>query len=61
MAGLYRWNRGEEETVSMIVGDFQRIFRYAELGYQIPQRIPPEAMAAFEHLVSLGYTQQLIP
>ncbi len=60
VAGLYRWNRGEEETVSMIVGDFQRIFRYAELGYQVPQQIPPEAMAAFEFLVSLGYTRQLI-
>lgn len=61
VAGLDRWNRGEEETVSMIVGDFQRISRYADMGYQIPQPIPKDAMAAFDFLVSLGYSQQLIP
>lgn len=60
VSGLHRWGRGEEETVSMIVGDFQRIPKYAELGYQIPQPIPEEAWEAFHSLVDLGYTQQLI-
>lgn len=60
LSGLHRWGRGEEETIHMIVGDFQRIQRYAELGYQFPQKIPPTAWEAFDCLVSLGYTRQLI-
>ena len=44
----------------MIVGDFQRISVYAKLGYQIPQEIPKEAMEAFDFLVMLGYTKQLV-
>lgn len=60
LSGLYRWNRGERETISMIVGDFQRISRYAELGYQIPQPIPEKVQSAFEYLVAQGYTEQLI-
>lgn len=60
LSGLHRWNRGEQQTISMIVGDFQRISRYAELGYQIPQPIPADAQAAFDYLVSQGYSEQLI-
>lgn len=60
LSGLYRWNRGERETISMIVGDFQRISRYAELGYQISQPIPKDVQEAFECLVAQGYTEQLI-
>lgn len=60
LSGLHRWNRGERETISMIVGDFQRISRYAELGYQIPQPIPEETQVAFEYLGAQGYTEQLI-
>lgn len=60
ISGLHRWGRGEPETISMIVGDFQRISRYAELGYQIPQEIPQQAWDAYHFLVEHGYTQQLI-
>lgn len=60
LSGLHRWNRAEPETISMIVGDFQRIQKYAELGYQISQEIPEQAWEAFDYLVSQGYTQQLI-
>lgn len=61
IAGLSRWNRTEEDTIHMIVGDFQRLIRYAQLGYQVSQKIPAEAMEAFEQLVSRGYTRQLLP
>ena len=46
-------------SISVIVGDFQRIDLYAKLGYQLPQYIPAEAQDAFAHLVALGYDQQL--
>lgn len=60
LSGLFRWGRTEEDTIHMIVGDFQRISVYAELGYQIPQEIPEEVMDAFDYLVMLGYTKQLV-
>lgn len=60
IAGVSRWGRTQEDTIHMIVGDFQRISVYAELGYQIPQQIPKEAMEAFDCLVKLGYTKQLV-
>ena len=46
-------------SVSVIVGDFQRMDLYAKLGYQLPQHIPDEAWAAFHELVAMGYDQQL--
>ena len=60
LTGLSRWGRTEEDTIHMIVGDFQRISVYADLGYQIRQPIPAEAAQAFQLLVDLGYTKQLI-
>lgn len=60
LTGLSRWGRTEEDTIHMIVGDFQRISAYADLGYQIRQPIPAEAAQAFQLLVDLGYTKQLI-
>ena len=61
IAGLSRWHRTEEDTIHMMVGDFQRLIRYPLLGYQVPQQIPDEAMEAYDRLVSMGYTRQLIP
>lgn len=49
----------ENASVSVIVGDFQRMDLYAKLGYQLPQHIPEEAWAAFYQLVELGFDQQL--
>jgi len=49
----------ENASVSVIVGDFQRIDLYAKLGYQLPQHIPEEAWQAFRQLVALGYDKQL--
>lgn len=60
MAAAEARGRSREDTIHMLAGDFQRISVYAELGYQIPQEIPPEAQRAFEELVALGYTKQLV-
>lgn len=49
----------EEASVSVIVGDFQRMDLYAKLGYQLPQHIPEDAWAAFHELVELGFDKQL--
>ena len=52
--------RSKTATVEMLVGDFQRIDLYAKKGYQIPQEIPQSTWDAFEALVSMGYTGQLV-
>ena len=49
----------ENASVSVIVGDFQRIELYAELGYQLPQYIPEKAWEAFRTLVAMGFDKQL--
>ena len=49
----------EEASVSVIVGDFQRMDLYAKLGYQLPQHIPEDAWAAFHKLVIMGFDKQL--
>ena len=49
----------ENASVSVIVGDFQRIELYAKLGYQLPQYIPPEAWEAYHTLVAMGFDKQL--
>lgn len=49
----------ENASISVIVGDFQRMELYAQKGYQLPQSIPQEAWDAFHQLVAMGYDQQL--
>ena len=49
----------ENASVSVIVGDFQRIELYAKLGYQLPQYIPDEAWDAYYKLVEMGFDTQL--
>ena len=49
----------EEASISVIVGDFQRMDLYPKLGYQIPQYIPDEAWEAYHKLVAMGYDKQL--
>ena len=49
----------EEASISVIVGDFQRMDLYAKKGYQLPEVIPAEAWKAFRTLVALGYDSQL--
>ena len=49
----------ENASISVIVGDFQRMDLYAKKGYQLPQEIPDTAWKAFEALVAMGYDKQL--
>ena len=49
----------ENASVSVIVGDFQRMDLYAKLGYQVPQEIPEEAWEAYHKLVAMGFDKQL--
>ena len=49
----------ENASISVIVGDFQRIELYAKLGYQTPQVIPEECWDAYHKLVAMGYDKQL--
>jgi uncharacterized SAM-binding protein YcdF (DUF218 family) len=46
--------------INVMVGDTQRIRLHAEHGYAIPQDIPDEVQAAYERLVTAGYTRHLI-
>ncbi len=48
-----------EEMLHSMVGDFQRMERYAALGYQTEQPQPPEAVEAFKSLVEAGYDRYL--
>ncbi len=50
----------KEVVIGIMVGDLQRIKLYAEKGFQIEQEIPDEVWEAYERLVELGYTHQLI-
>ena len=49
----------ENASISVIVGDFQRMKLYADKGWQLPQQIPESAWDAFYRLVELGYDKQL--
>ena len=49
----------ENASISVIVGDFQRMDLYAKLGYQVPQEIPEEAWTAYHRLVAMGFDKQL--
>ena len=50
----------EDDVVSIIVGDLQRIKVYGERGWQIPQEIPGNVWEAFLELVAAGYDSRLI-
>jgi uncharacterized SAM-binding protein YcdF (DUF218 family) len=47
-------------VISMMVGDTQRMTKFAEYGYAIPQEVPSAVEAAYERLVAAGYTSRLI-
>lgn len=50
----------EEEIISSLVGDFQRMDAFARRGYQIPQDIPEDALAAYHMLVNMGYDKYIV-
>ena len=47
-------------VIEIMVGDLQRIRLYPDRGFQIPQEIPDDVWSAFERLVELGFTGNLI-
>ncbi len=51
----------QDKVIHIMVGDLQRIKLYPEKGFQIYQEIPADVWEAYEFLVGLGYTENLIP
>jgi uncharacterized SAM-binding protein YcdF (DUF218 family) len=49
-----------EKVINIMVGDLQRIKLYPEKGFQVYQEIPEDVWQAYEHLLKLGFTTQLI-
>lgn len=49
-----------DKVINIMVGDLQRIIKYPELGYMIPQEVPDEVMQAMERLIDAGYTEHLL-
>jgi hypothetical protein len=50
----------EDDVVSIMVGDLQRIRLYPDKGFQIRQVIPDDVWSAYEELVRAGYDRHLV-
>lgn len=50
----------KDSMINIMVGDLQRIKAYSEKGFQIYQAVPSDVLEAYQKLISLGYTKQLI-
>ncbi|HEV7395822.1 MAG TPA: YdcF family protein [Pyrinomonadaceae bacterium] len=50
----------EDEVISIMVGDLQRIKEYPARGFQIEQEIPDDVWKAYEELVQAGYDRHLL-
>jgi uncharacterized SAM-binding protein YcdF (DUF218 family) len=50
----------KQDVIHIMTGDLQRIREYPSRGFQIYQEIPPDVWNAYEKLVELGYTNNLI-
>jgi uncharacterized SAM-binding protein YcdF (DUF218 family) len=49
-----------DRVINMLVGDTQRISVYADKGFAIPQEVPSAVEAAYQRLVSAGFTRRLV-
>jgi uncharacterized SAM-binding protein YcdF (DUF218 family) len=49
----------EDDVISIMVGDLQRIQTYPERGFQIPQEIPEDVKEAYSALIAAGYDRHL--
>jgi uncharacterized SAM-binding protein YcdF (DUF218 family) len=49
------------DIIEFMVGDLQRIMEYPKLGFMIPLEVPDRVLAAYEALVTAGFTRHLIP
>lgn len=47
-------------VINEMVGDIDRIQRYAEMGYQAPHMLPVDVLAAWKSLVRQGFTHHLM-
>jgi uncharacterized SAM-binding protein YcdF (DUF218 family) len=50
-----------KKVMDMLVGDTQRIDKYAKAGFAISQDVPAEVRVAYARLVDAGYTSRLVP
>ena len=48
------------DVIGIMVGDLQRIRIYPARGFQIEQEVPPDVLAAFDELVTAGFTKYLV-
>lgn len=53
-------NVPKDVFLNVMVGDLQRIKEYPKQGFQIEQKIPKDVWDAYEELVRLGYTKQVM-
>lgn len=53
-------NMSKEEIINYMVGDLCRTWVYAEQGFQIPQIVPDDVMAAYERMVAAGYDKYVV-
>lgn len=49
-----------ERVIHLMVGDLQRLWVYADKGFQVPQQIPEQVMQAYHSLIEMGYTEHLV-
>jgi uncharacterized SAM-binding protein YcdF (DUF218 family) len=50
----------QDDVISIMVGDLQRIKLYPDKGFQIHQEVPHDVWSAYEELVKAGYNQRLV-
>ena len=62
VSGLATRTRRSRPTtsISIMVGDLQRIRMYPAKGFQIPQDIPDDVWQAYRELVEAGYDSRLV-
>lgn len=47
-------------VIDMLVGDLQRIIEYPKMGFAIPQAVPADVTAAYQRLLTAGFTSRLL-
>lgn len=50
-----------EQEIQLLTGDLQRLWVYAELGYQVPVEVPADVRQAFGRLAKAGFNRYSIP
>ncbi|WP_082590806.1 YdcF family protein [Phycicoccus sp. Soil748] len=50
----------QDKVLTMLVGDTQRIWVYAEQGFATPQTVPRRVWDAYQSLVATGFTSRIV-